>query len=908
MMSVPLVVNLNDKQAVHLDVVGGKGANLAILYQRSFRVPNAFILTTHAYELVVNRTEIQTSLSAIDQINVDNIQELESLSQQIRDSICRINLPDELIQLIFQFYSQLNVHVAVRSSATAEDLPENSFAGQQDTYLHVTRENLIDKIKQCWASLFTSRAISYRKQSNIDQRLVKLAVVVQEMISSEVSGVAFTANPMTGLRDEVVIDSTYGLGEALVSGLVTPDHYEILMKPKPIIRVKTVGEKGLHIIGKDHGGGTETIQTNENDKKNEALTDDLILQLAKLAKNIESSYNHRPQDLEWAYSRGDFFVLQARPITTLFPLPNPAFNESDLRCMLSFGAIQGFLEPMTPLGQCAIRTCLASTLRHFGFNRTSTLQDDISSDSSRFFAVKSSAERLWFDTTGVLTAPVGKFFGVSLADSTMGKILNHINTPSYFQRTSRFSSWKIFFSFLFFVIPTMLRSIRNLLFPRYAQRLFVRKMNDYHRFIDQGFRESQTLTQSTDHLINVLSQLTLNLYSYAIPCISSALVSLKVLQRFSSDPIDALALTRAVESNPTTEMNLRLWKITLSIRENSEVLNLFESQTTDKLLEFFRMKSFEQSIQIQLEQFIETYGCRGIGEIDLGHERWSDRPELVLEQIKAYLKITNPDKAIHRIHEQSQSTAYDAFRRIENQLKYPRVQSFLLNFFFKRLRILFSLRECPKFDGFIRTFGKCRQALFDKAQLAVEKEFILKADDICFLFIGELRNLGIDVDTNNLSKRTFWKNLIEQRRNEYVKQTFVKRIPLILLSNGLTFYDASTLSNETIELADGEYLGSPVSPGIYQGKVRIVHDPLKSELEPGEILVCTATDPAWTSLFPIVGALVLEMGGMLQHGAIVSREYGLPAVVGVSNATKIFRNGQFIEVNGSNGKIRILSE
>jgi phosphoenolpyruvate synthase/pyruvate phosphate dikinase len=138
-----------------------------------------------------------------------------------------------------------------------------------------------------------------------------------------------------------------------------------------------------------------------------------------------------------------------------------------------------------------------------------------------------------------------------------------------------------------------------------------------------------------------------------------------------------------------------------------------------------------------------------------------------------------------------------------------------------------------------------------------------------------------------------------------------KRIPLLLLSDGTTYYDATTIVDEDhdqTELMEGEFLGTPVSPGVYEGKVRIVDDPINSQLQSGEILVCTATDPAWTSLFPIVGAIVLEMGGMLQHGAIVSREYGLPAVVGVANAKKIFHNGQHIQVNGSNGRIKILSE
>ena len=249
---------------------------------------------------------------------------------------------------------------------------------------------------------------------------------------------------------------------------------------------------------------------------------------------------------------------------------------------------------------------------------------------------------------------------------------------------------------------------------------------------------------------------------------------------------------------------------------------------------------------------------------------------------------------------------------MENELPHPWIQKPWLNFVFHRLRILFSLRESPKFHGLIQTFGKCRKELIRQAALAVDEDLIGQADDICFLYIDELRSLASDTDQKRHATRSaLWKNLIVQRRAEFDKQMQCKRVPLVLLSDGRTFYDATTILDEnqsSIVLKDGEYRGSPVSPGVYEGKVRIVDDPINSKLQSGEILVCTATDPAWTSLFPIVGALVLEMGGMLQHGAIVSREYGLPAVVGVANAKQIFHNGQRIQVNGSNGMIRILPD
>jgi pyruvate,water dikinase len=500
-----------------------------------------------------------------------------------------------------------------------------------------------------------------------------------------------------------------------------------------------------------------------------------------------------------------------------------------------------------------------------------------------------------------------------MADVGIGKILNHINRPEFFPRKSIFSSIQTCFSILLFFIPIIFKSIRNLLFPRYGKRSLMNQLEKYHQFVDQGFKNenNQNFTDCVNHFTNIISVLPLTIVNYGVPCLLPAIISLKILEKMAKNPMDALALTRAVESNPTTEMNIKLWKLTVLIREHDSTLKLFKNETTENLITIYKNKSFDQDIQLALEEFFRIYGCRGIGEIDLGRPRWSDQPEIILEQIKNYLKIINPDKAISKIHDQSRQSAYEALNQIENQLKYPIIQRPLINFFFKRLKILFSVRECPKFDGIIRTYGKCRKELFRQADLAVKENFISRIDDISFLYIDELQSLAFDTDHKQYEKISFWKNLISQRRIEYNRQMSCKRVPLVLLSNGTTYYDASTIpndSNDRMELAEGEFLGTPVSPGIYEGKVRIVDDPMNSQLQPGEILVCTATDPAWTSLFPIVGALVLEMGGMLQHGAIVSREYGLPAVVGVTNAKKILHNGQMIQVNGSNGRIKILSD
>ena len=652
--SVPFVVDLHDRRAVELDLVGGKGANLAILTQRGFNVPNAFVITTRMFQYVVDDQQTKDVLRGIDTIDVDDIPALEKGSEQIRTTINNILLPDDLVQLILRHYDQLcevtktnNLHVAVRSSATAEDLPDNSFAGQQDTYLHVTRDNLLAKVQECWASLFTARAISYRANSRIDHQWVKLAVVVQRMICSEASGVAFTANPITGLRTEVVIDSTFGLGEALVSGLVTPDHYEILMDDNahPQIRVKTIGEKSLRIIGKADGG-TETLISRADEQQTEALAEGEIFHLAQLAKKVEESYLGVPQDLEWGFSQGTLFILQARPITTLFPTPKLSAKESGLRCFISFGTVQGFLEPMTPLGQSAIQALGGQGTRLAGINRTSTTDDDISSDPVRHCILKSAANRLWIDVTGVLTSPIGPRFNISMVDTGTNKIVQFLKRSRNFPARSIASHLTMFFYFGMFIIPLICRAIRNFLFPRYGKNLYRQQLDTYHQWLDQGFREKQTFSATVDHFHRALLTLPSVLASYGMPCIFPAVLSLKVLQKLSNNPIDALALTRAVESNPTTEMNLNLWMLAELVRERPNLVQAFDEKPIGYLVDLYQKKSLDSTLQAALDHFFEAYGCRGIGEIDFGHRRWSDEPERVFEQIRNYLAIQNPDRAI----------------------------------------------------------------------------------------------------------------------------------------------------------------------------------------------------------------------------------------------------------------------
>ncbi|RLT33583.1 MAG: phosphoenolpyruvate synthase, partial [Chloroflexi bacterium] len=334
---------------------GGKGLNLTKLAQAGFPVPGGFIVTTGGYDAFVNDAGLAGWMAdEVAAIDARDPESLNALSDRIRARFRESAMPPALADTIRAAYAALGKpKVAVRSSATAEDLPDFSFAGQQDTFLNVLGDDaLLGAVRECWSSLWTARAIGYRARNGIDQSAVSLAVVVQAMVQSDTSGVLFTANPLTGRRTETVVDAIYGLGEALVSGQVEPDHYIVETATGRIV-AKLLGAKATVIRGAE-GGGTLTQSADAGSQQ--ALSDDEIRQVTALGKRVTDFYGS-PQDIEWGYADGQLYLLQSRAITSLFPVPElPADeNPDDLRVFFSFGAVQGMLDPMTPLGRDVIK-------------------------------------------------------------------------------------------------------------------------------------------------------------------------------------------------------------------------------------------------------------------------------------------------------------------------------------------------------------------------------------------------------------------------------------------------------------------------------------------------------------------------------------------------------------------------
>ena len=887
-----------DSPDAALETAGGKGLNLARLTRAGFQVPRGFIVPTQAYRAFVQANTLRPVIQeAIRGLSADDIQALEAASQRIRAAFAAGQVPAESAETIRLAYLDLNrqsaienqkLPVAVRSSATAEDLPDLSFAGQQDTYLNRSgAQDVLGAVVACWSSLWTARAIGYRIRNHIAQEETALAVIVQEMVQSAVSGVLFTANPLSGLRSETVIDATLGLGEALVSGQVEPDHYVVNVRESRI-SAKTLGEKKLSTRAKS-GGGVETVA--EDAAARQALPDSEILELAALGQKVQQEYGS-PQDIEWAYVDGKLYLLQARAITSLFPIPQEQFEP--LKLWMSFGAVQGLVGPITPLGQDTILHVVAGAA-HGLFGIKSRY------DEMDVFGL--AGERIWIRISDVLHHPVGyraASIFLDFVEPSVARILRGLAVDPRLGAGKGKFTFSTVWRLASFVVPILFRIAGNILRPARARAAFDADI--------EGYLAKAIMPSAADRfgrLANVVGFIEVNvanalpfLLPKFIPVMGPSMAALNLLNALVGGKEEALVLevTRGLPDNVTTNMDLALWATAKAIRDDAASAQVFDQTGAVELAARYLGEALPAAAQDAVARFMDKYGMRGVGEIDLGQPRWRERPEPVMHILKSYLQI-DPAFAPDTVFAKGEKAAHTAIERLAAEARRQPggwLKEKLVRGAARRIRTLMGARESPKFFA-IRVMGIVRQALLEVGREFVAAGTLAQADDLVFLTVPELAALARN-ETRD------WKALVLTRRAAFEREERRRQVPRVLASDGRAFYEgvgAETDNAETIS-------GSPVSPGVVEGVVRVVFDPNITQLAPGEILVCPGTDPAWTPLFMTAGGLVMEVGGMMTHGSVVAREYGIPAVVGIHQATQRLKDGQRIRVDGTTGQITLL--
>ncbi|GCE09342.1 PEP/pyruvate-binding domain-containing protein [Dictyobacter aurantiacus] len=875
-----------------LALVGGKAANLGELTSAQLLVPPGFCVTTIAYAQVAEETDLHNVLDHYPAGEDGETARLANMAQAARTRLLAAIMPKEIADAIIAAYNVLGagepIPVAVRSSATAEDLPFASFAGQQDTYLNIVGSDaVLDAVLRCWASLWTDRAVRYRESLGLDQRTTRLAVVVQRMVQSEVAGVLFTANPVTGKRHQAVIDANPGLGEAVVSGATNPDHFVVNTATGEIIE-RRPGDKRV-IISAAAGGGTLRRESPDGHKE-ACLTDDQIHALAALGEKVEAYYG-APQDIEWAIDHsGTFWLTQSRPITTLYPLPANAPTSDDvLRVYFSFNVFQGVNRPFTPAGASLFHLIGSGIAAGMGYPQPDPLAGPP--------VVLDAGQRLYLDVTHLLRNTIGRRLLIGAAS------FGEARSAPLFKQVTSDPRLALIPTKHWHLIRALASALKKTRAPLYAlQALFwpkaavkrvqqtaerVRATN----FITPGLTSEERL-RGVERFVGNFVKIIGGLAPVLPIGLGSQAMAGKLLGDLAK-PEERQVVLRGLPHNPTTEMDLELWHLAQRLTDSPDIVERMHESTPEHLAQAYRAGSLPPQLQQGLAAFLARYGHRGVAEIDLGLPRWSEDPTHILGALSNYLHLEDvnlaPDVQFQRGAQEAKSMLAELVQRARSK---GWLRSRLVHFFLSRTRELVGLREMPKFT-IILMMARIRELLWSIGEELEQDGRLEAAEDVFFLTLPEIHSALAGQDMHDV---------VRDHRSAYDVELRRRHIPRVLLSDGT---EPGALVTDEADEAAGILRGTPASPGRVTAKARVILDPTGAHLAPGEILVAPSTDPGWTPLFLTAGGLVMEMGGAISHGAVVAREYGIPAVVGVAGATERITTGQWITVDGAAGKITI---
>jgi len=859
------VLSFKEVDETQVAVVGGKGAHLGALSRiEGIRVPPGFCVTTDALQrIVAEAPSIEDGLGRLSLLRADDREAIRALSAEVRRTLEGIAIPGDLAAAITRAIAQLGDEAAyaVRSSATAEDSPAASFAGQLDTYLNVVGPAaILQHVSRCWASLFTERAVTYRLRNGFDHRKVRMAVVVQQMVFPEAAGVLFTADPVTGNRKVTSVEASFGLGEALVSGLVTPDVYKV-RDGEVVARVVATKELA---IGASPAGGTQRQAIAPSLRDQPALTDAQVVRLAQLGRRIEARFG-RPQDIEWCLVGDGFQIVQSRPITTLFPIP--AAGDRENHVYVSVGHQQMMTDPMKPLGLSVfqltaarpmydaggrlfvdVTRLLASPASRAGILDTLGKSDPLIRDALQTILERGDFIRSLPDD-GPSGAPAA---GAPPAIETDPAIVADLiaRSEASLAAMTRDIRTKSGSALLDFIRADLEERKRSLFDPRSLQVIMA------------GFEATWWLNDQ--------------------------------LQAWLGEKNAADVLTRSVPHNVTSEMGLALMDVADVIRPYPDVVAFLQDVTNEAFLDELAELAGGREAQDAIRAYLDRYGMRCVGEIDITRPRWRERPTTLVPMILGNIKNFEPGSGTGRFEQGRQEASskeqelLERLRVLPDGLRKAEETKRMID----RVRTFIGYREYPKY-GLVSRYFVYKQALLEEAERLVSARVLREKEDIFYLTFQELQAVVLTHQVDG--------QLINQRKEAFRSYRALTP-PRVLTSDGETLSGAYRRD----DFPAGALVGLPVSAGTIEGRARVILDVAEADLEPGDILVTAYTDPSWTPLFVAIRGLVTEVGGLMTHGAVIAREYGLPAVVGVEHATRLIQDGQRVRVHGTDGYVEIL--
>lgn len=864
------VLDFQEIEKGQLSLVGGKGLNLGELSNiQGIQVPEGFCVTTVGYEKAIEQNEeLQTLLQQLTKLKLEDRAQIGEMSKEIREVIMAVQIPTDVVEAVTQYLSRFgNEHAyAVRSSATAEDLPYASFAGQQDTYLNIIgKEAILQHVRKCWASLFTERAVMYRMQNGFEHNQVSICVVVQKMVFPEDSGILFTADPITSSRKILSIDASFGLGEALVSGLVSADNYKV--KEGEIVD-KVISTKKVAIYALKEGG-TETKQINSAQQKIQTLSERQILQLAQIGRQIEA-YFGCPQDIEWCLARNTFYIVQSRPITTLYPIPEE--NDGENHVYISVGHQQMMTDAMKPLGLSFFLLTTNAPMRKAGGRLFVDATQQLASPASRDYLINTLGKSDPLVRDALTTIIERDNFITLLPDEETEKSASKSKPPVSLQPEIENDP----------AIVTELIKNSEASLEELKENMQLKSGVDVLDFILEDIQQLKKVLFNPQSIAVIMAGMN-----------ASTWINEK-MEQWLGEKNAADTLSQSVQNNITSEMGLALMEVADVIRPYEEVIAYLQHVENDSFLdELVQFKDGEKAREA-IDAFLNKYGMRCSGEIDITKTRWSEKPTTIIPMILNNVRDFEYGASKRKFEEglqealKKEEELVDRLQQLpDGKQKVEETKRMICN-----IRNFIGYREYPKY-GMINRYFIYKQALLKEAEQLVQSGVIHEVDDIYYLTFEELHEV---VRTKKLNYE-----LIHKQKNDY--KLYEKLTPpRIMTSDG----EIITGKYKRENLPADAIAGLPVSSGVVEGRARVILNMEEANLEEGDILVTAFTDPGWTPLFVSIKGLVTEVGGLMTHGAVIAREYGLPAVVGVENATKLIKDGQRIRVHGTEGYIEVL--
>jgi len=851
-----------------LMVAGGKAASLGALGAAGLPVPEGFVVLTQAYQHFVAANGFAESLrGAQEKIAAADPVHLAEASQALRESLIAGVIPTPVADAIRRAYARLGAGlVVVRSSATAEDLPTASFAGQHDSVLAIEGpDQVCDAVRRCWASLWNPRAVAYRQRVGLDQAGHGIAVVVQRMVDADRSGVLFTANPLNHRRDRMLLAASFGLGEAVVGGHVSPDTW-VLDHRGQVIEQQLADKQ---VLIQREGVGTIQRPMPEHRRRIATLQPDEVRALAALGVRAQQHFGS-PQDLEWALVAGQPYLVQSRPITSLFPLPEPLPSpEAGLRLYLSFNVhAQQMLEPFTPAGIDYWRALVG------GFAHALTGRPE-----RHLPWLKVAAGRLFVDLTELLRKPA-RWRQLARAAADKDPITGQALLAYGEREGERIIGRGPGIGFRWRLVPLAAwlawRGLMAALNPEQARLRVLAETDAAIRRLEREAERLPSMRARVAFIRDGLGRRGAIIWITPVAVMTPGLMAEAALRRqvaaWLADDTLFTPVQRALPHNITTEMGLTLWRLARRLRAEGV------DPTTD---------------HPGVVAFLRRFGHRAVREIDPGMARWSEAPAYVLELLRSYGQAPgggDQEVQFQRQRAEAKRAAQDLIARV--RAVRGGLQARLFAWQLRCYRSLAGLREQPKFEG-ARMIAIARRILLDAGEELVARGALDRIEDVMFLGFDDLL-------AHEQGRAGDLRAKAAAARVDYEREIKRCAVPRWMSSDGEAIFGIPA------QAGDSMLRGLPVSAGTHQGRVKVVVQPLAADLAPGEVLVCRGTDPAWTPLFLQAGALVMETGGALSHGSIVAREYGLPAVAGVIDATERLNDGDQVRVNGATGEVTIL--